>query len=328
MTKLLRNYSALKQGAMITLSDILGSGIVTFGNVYYVNADSGDDAGNGLTQKSAFKTLAYAYSKVTDNNNDVILLSGYGNHELTSMLTISKNRLTIIGTGMGNRKYGQASKIHMGVTTAVTDIHMIKNLGVRNSFWNVKFYNDNTLTQNTSCVGEGGEYASYVNCEFYDSTRLNSATHAELLLNGDSTQFTNCTFGSLADAVVGDVVRPRVITTGGGVSGAVSGGVSRDISFDSCNFWTNAGGTTSVMVKIAADNDLERYMRFNDCSFVANKLGSVPAVAIASATLTKSQVELTGSTSAANCTKLGTATGIVSSLPARVATATIAIQAT
>ena len=37
----------------------------------------------------------------------------------------------------------------------------------------IKFYNDNTLTQNVACVGEGGEYTVYRNCEFYDSTRLN-----------------------------------------------------------------------------------------------------------------------------------------------------------
>ena len=324
-----RNYApAVKQNFKWLPSDIANYGLLTFGNVWWVNSDTGDDTGNGQTVATAFKTLAHAYSQAVDNNNDIILLSGYSAHELTSMLSISKNRLAIIGTGVGNRKYGMASKIHMGVTTAVTDVQMLQNLGTRNSFINIKFYNDNTLTQNTAAVGEGGEYANYINCEFYDSTKLTSDTHAELLLNGDSPQFFNCTFGSIADAVSGDHPRPAVITTGGGVSGAYSGGVSRDVLFDGCNFWKNAGGTTTTMVKITADNDLERYMEFKDCSFVANKLGSTPAVAVASATLTKSQVNLTGSTSSANCTKLATATGILSSLPARVATATIGIQAT
>jgi hypothetical protein len=327
--KLAHNYiPSLRYGAKVLPSEIANYGLLTFGNVYWVDYDNGADTNNGQTAKTAYKTIAKAYAQVKDNNNDFILLSGYSSHVLTSMLTISKNRLTIVGTGAGSRKYGQQSKITMGVTTATTDVHMVKNLGTRNTFVNIKFANNNTLTQNTSCVGEGGEYVNYVNCEFYDSTKLTSDTHAEVLLNGDSPQFVNCTFGSLADSITGSKIRPAVITTSGGVASASSGGVSRDVLFDNCSFWKYAGGTATAMIKIAADNDLERYMEVRDCSFVANKLGSLPAVAIDSATLTKSQVHLVGSTASVNCTKLGTATGILSSLPTRVATTTIGIQAT
>lgn len=273
-----------------------------------------------------FTTVAAAYDAAVTNANDVIALSAYGAHALTEMLTVSKSRVHFVGLGGPARRYGQRSRITMGVTTAVTDVHMIKNIGVGNTFTNIKFDSGNTLTQATSTIGEGGEYAIYTNCEFYNSVKLNSDTHAEVLLNGDSTQFFGCTFGSLADAVSGDKVRPAVITTGGGVAGGA--GVSRDVLFDNCRFWKNAGGTTTAMIKIAADNDLERVMEIKDCTFAANKLGSVPAVSISSATLTKSQVLLTGMTVAANCTKIGTATGIINCTPARVATATIGIQAT
>ena len=217
----------------------------------------------------------------------------------------------------------------MGVTTAVTDLFMIQNTGTGNTFQNIKFENDNTNAATIGAIGEGGQYASYVNCEFYNSTNLNSNTVAELVLNGDSAQFYNCTFGSIADAVVGNVVRPAVITTAGAIATAYSGGVSRDVLFEGCQFWKNAGGTGTAMIKITSANDLERNMEIKDCSFVANPLGSTPAVAIASATtLTKGFVNLTGSTNSVNCTKLATATGIFSSLPARVATATIGIQTT
>lgn len=43
---------------------------------------------------------------------------------------------------------------------------------------------------------------------------------------------------------------------------------------------------------------------------------------------TSSYVLLTGDTIACNCTKIATATGVFNGTPARVATATIAIQAT
>lgn len=330
MSKFLHDYvPALKYGAKVLGSEVLGESVpFTFGTVFYVDYDNGLDTNDGLSPQSAFKTIAYAYTQVTSNKNDAIVLSAYSSHVLTSMLTVSKSRVHFIGSGIGQRKYGQRSRITMGVTTAATDLFMIKNIGVGNTFANIKFDSGNTVSQAIGTIGEGGEYASYSNCEFYNSVKLNSDTHAELVLNGDSAQFYDCTFGSIADSVVGDKVRPAVITTGGAIADSISAGVSRDILFEGCRFWKNAGGTTTTMIKITADNDLERVMEIKNCTFVANKLGSVPAVAISSATLTKSQVLLTGDTASGNCTKLATATGVISCLPARVATATIGIQAT
>lgn len=308
--------------------DGVGSRPETFGREIWVDYDNGSNGNDGLSKSRPVKTIAQAYSIARSNKNDVIYLSAYSSHPLTSMLTLSKNRVHFVGLGVANRIYGQGAKITMGVTTAVTDIHMIKNIGVRNSFHNIKFTDNNTLTEHTSTIGEGGEYVLFENCEFYSSVKLTSDTYAEVLLNGDSPQFINCTFGSLADAVTGDKVRPAIITTGGGVASSISGGVTRDALFKGCKFWKNAGGTTTTFIKITNDNDLERMMEIEDCTFLANKLGSVPAVAISSPTLTKSQVLLTGNTIAYNCTKIGTATGIINGTPARVATATIGIQAT
>lgn len=296
----------------------------TYGRYIFVDADNGNDGDDGLSTVTAVKTIAQAYSLATTNKNDVIVLSANAVHTLTSMLPISKNRVHFVGLG-APRRYGQRARIYMGLTANTTDVFMVKNLGVGNSFTNIKFWNDNTITQNVAAVGEGGEYASYTNCEFYDSTKLTSDTHAEIVLNGDSAQFVNCTIGSLADAVTGDKVRPGVLMTAATVG---AGLVSRDVLFDGCRFWKQAGGTTTAMIKIASTNDLERGMEIHDCQFIASALGSAPATAITSATLTKGYVMLSGDTTAFNCTKIATATGILSGLPARVATATIGIQTT
>lgn len=309
------------------------NGITTFGKVLIVVEDS-DSANYQRLQEifdvdndgavRFFSTVSAAYDAATTNANDVILLSGNTTHTLTSMLTVSKSRVHFVGTGVGERAYGQAAKVTMGVTTNATDVFAVKNTGVRNSFINIKFSNGNTVAQNVACFGEGGEYTYFKNCEFYDSTNLDSDTHAEMVLNGDSAQFVNCTFGSLADAVSGDKVRPAILLTKGTVG---TGLVSRDVLFDKCRFWKQAGGTTTAMVKSAA-TDVERVMEFHDCQFIANPLGSAPAVAIASATLTVGMILLTGDTCATKCTKIATATGVFNCTPARVATATIGIQAT
>ena len=296
----------------------------TFGTVYFVNYDTGSDGNDGKSMTKAFKTISKANDAVTTNKDDVVVLSGYSAHPLTEMLTVSKSRVHFVGLGGFGRHYGQRSRINMGVTTATTDVFMVKNTGVGNSFTGIKFANDNTLSQNVAAFGEGGEYTVFSNCEFYDSTRLDSDTHAEVVLNGDSAQFYNCTFGSLADAVSGDKVRPAILLTAGTVG---DGLVSRDVLFDGCRFWKQAGGTTTAFVKGAA-TDVERVMEFHDCQFIANVLGAVPAVAISVATLTVGEILLTGDTCATECTKIATATGVINCTPARVATATIGIQAT
>lgn len=303
---------------------LLGSGIpATTGNYFFVDATNGNDGNNGSSWGDAVKTVAQAYSLVTTNADDVIVLSTYSGHALTAMLDISKNRVHIVGDVFG-RQYGQRARITMGVTTDTDDVFMVKNTGVGNTFTGLKFDSGNTLSEAVATVGEGGEYAVYRNCEIYNSAKLTSDTHAEIVCNGDSAQFYNCTIGSLATAVSGDKIRPAVLLTKATVA---AGKVSRDVLFDGCRFWKNAGGTTTAFIKGAA-TDVERIMEFHNCGFIANVLGATPAVAIDVATLTVGQILLTGDTFSAECTKIATATGVFSSLPTRVATATIGLQTT
>ena len=310
----------------------------TFGNVFIVvnSSDTADTNYQHLQELFIpdndgrvrfYSSLESAYAATQTNNNDVIILDWHSTHALADMLSISKSRVHFIWLDylLGNRrKYGQSSKVSMLTGTSTANIFNVKNTWVRNSFKGIKFMNDTADTSIVSTFWEWWEYTYFENCEFYNSQILNSDTVSEMVLNGDSTQFKNCTFGSLADSVVWDKVRPAILLTAGTVGAWL---VCRDVTFDWCNFWKNAGWTTTAMIKGWA-TDVERVMIFNDCGFVANVLGAQPAVAIDVATLTRWQILLTGNTYSAECTKLATATGVFSSLPARVATATIWIQAT
>lgn len=312
----------------------------TFGNVFVVMDADDSDESNFQHLQDIFKndgdgrvrfctTVAAAYDLTESNNNDVIILDGNSTHEVTEQITVSNNRVHFIGLDylLGiHRPYGQSTKINYANGNATALPFMIKNIGVRNSFRGIKFMNNNTDAQVVGTVGEGGEYAYYEDCEFYNSCDLDSNTEAELVLGGDSPVFKNCTFGSLADAVSGDKVRPAVLVDGSVVTGGA--GTTRDALFINCNFWKKAGGTTTAMIKVASDDDLERMLEIRDCKFVANMLGATPAVAVDSTTLTKSLILLTGDTCGFDVTKLGTATGIISCLNLKVATGTIGVQAT
>ena len=215
---------------------LLGGGIpATNGKYIFVDATYGVDGNNGSSWDEAVKTVAQAYSLATSNKDDVIVLSTNSGHTISSMLDMSKNRVHIVGDVFG-RMYGQRARLSMGITTDPLDVFMVKNTGVGNTFTGIKFSNSNTLTENVAAIGEGGEYPVYRNCEIYDATDLTSDTHAEMVLNSDSPQFYNCTFGSLADSVSGDKVRPSILLTKGTVA---AGKVSRDVLFSNCRFWKN-----------------------------------------------------------------------------------------
>jgi len=271
-----------------------------------------------------YQTVAAAYAAATTQQDDVIVLSTYGNHELTAMLDVSKSRVHFVSMDTFGRLYGQRAKINYADGIATTDAFAVKNTGVGNTFTGIKFLNNNTNAQVVATFGEGGEYTVFTNCEFYNSTNLDSDTVAEIVLNGDSTQFFNCTIGSLADSVSGNKVRPGVLLTAGTVG---AGKVSRDVLFDGCRFWKKAGGVTTSFIKGGA-TDVERVMEIHDCQFIANPLGSAPATAITVATLTVGIIALTGDTVAFKCTALATATGVFSGLTTKTAAAHIALQAT
>jgi len=303
-----------------------GSIPATSGKRIYVDATLGGD-GNIGTMTEPVKTVAQAYSMTTTNKDDQIILMGNATHTLTEMLTVSKNRIGFYGLdASGGRQYGQNAKISLGVTTAATDLATMKNTGVRNSFFNIKFINSNTVAQGIYGVLEAGEFAKYSYCDFYKSTDLDVTGAAELACNGDSSIFTKCTFGSSANARSGAVVRPCVILT----KALVAGKVCRDVRFEDCIFWIWAGNTANAFVWSTTATDVERQMEFKDCTFnVTKKSTAVPAVAIGgAAAFTAGEILLTGTTGENGCTALATQTGIFSLLPTYAAAGGSGIQCT
>lgn len=305
-----------------------GGGIpATGGKVFFVNYGAGTDGvGRGGSADRPFKTIDYALSQCKTNNDDVICLMGSATHVLTEMLTVDINRVHLIGIdGSNGRYYGQNAKVSLGVTTAVTDIGTLLNTGIRNSFTNIKFVNSNTLAQALYSVVEGGEYAIYDSCEIYKDTMLDGTTASEMVLNGDSTHIRNCTIGSSANLLVGDIIRANMRLTKG-LAGA--GKVARDVTIENTRFLKKAAGTASCYIYSASATDVERMFYVKDCLFYNSKLASGdPAQAVIS---TAAQTEgdiLLDSCASINNTKVSTSTGVFVVGAASDATMGIAAQA-
>lgn len=267
----------------------LAVGGTIFGERFYLDYRNGSDNFAG-TKSAPVKTLAKAYALANSNGNDVIFIDGDSAVVETAYTAWSKNRIHVIGdNGVPSFEgYGLGARISIGVTTATADIAIIVNTGVRNTFQNLKFDSGNTLAQAVYAFAEGGEYTRFLNCEFYKSTHLTAAASgnlaAELLCNGDSSQWYGCTFGDLVNArgTGGSCIRPNVLFT----RETITGKVARDCSFVDCTFLVKAAVTGVAMCYISTATDIERRLTFKRPLFINAHLGAAdPGEAILIAAL-------------------------------------------
>lgn len=290
-------------GIPVTGSIPLAMGTSGVGDVYFVDATNGSDGNDGLSPTDAFKTISQANDAVLTNNHDTIALSANSAHAVTEMLTVSKNRVHYVGldgrTGIG---MGARARVTQGVTTAATDIAVMKNTGVGNTFEGIKFDSSNTVAEGLYGVVEAGEYAVYNRCEIYKSTDLDDAGASELALNGDSAQFLNSTIGSTVNETGN--IRANVLCTGG----IVSGKKLRDCYFENCMLLAKADDTDKVFVYGANATDVERSLTFKSCTFFNNPLSAgTPAAAIAfGAAQTQGAVFCDATTAVVDVTVMGT----------------------
>lgn len=253
---MIRDYN-IADDASIALHKLAIGGTV-FGDRFFVDYRNGSDNFDGQTKSRAVKTLSKAYALATSNSNDVIFIDGDSGVAETAMITWSKNRIHVIGdNGLPSYLgYGPGARITLGVTGVATNIAIIQNTGVRNTFQSLKFDHSDTVAQGLYAFAEGGEYTRFANCEFYKSSLLTTATAAEVLCNGDSSQWYGCTFGDLVNEVGTGGSRPRacVIFT----RETITGKVARDCSFVDCTFLKKAQNTGVAMMSITTATDIER----------------------------------------------------------------------
>lgn len=229
----------------------------TFGNVWFVDYGTGSDENPGTDPQTPLKTLSRAHALCTTNNNDYILIDGYSEIVETEMVDFTKSRVHVFGCngippGLG---YGAGARITLGTTGVAADIATIRNTGTRNTFTGIKFSNTSATTTCLYTVAEGGEYTRYNNCEFYKSSLLTTDLTAEVLCNGDSSQWYGCTFGDLVnERGASGKVRPNVLLT----RELITGKVARDCAFVNCLFQHKAAHVDCRLIYGPNATDVER----------------------------------------------------------------------
>ena len=280
-----------------------------FGRAYYVDYRNGDDTNVGTRRNKAFETYGAAVAAVTSNNNDVIFIDGDSTVVEAAMVTLSKNRVHTVGINGPAGHYGAGAKISCALAAGATNIATVKNTGVRNTFSNVKFINENTVAEGLYAFIDGGEYVRFFNCEFYKGTDLDETGAADFVMNGDSPMFYDCTFGSSANLLTGTIIRPNILMTKG-LAGA--GKVARDVRMENCILWRRSSHVNNRFVYGANADDLQRFMVMKECEFLnAKNATAVPAQNVAfGSSLSVGEVLLLNCSSLNAATAMSTTTGV------------------
>lgn len=90
------------KGNKFRLSQLEGAGLLTFGNIFFVNSATGSDTAYvGKEPATPLATIGAAISAATASNGDVIIVLPHHSETVTSAIAMSKAGISLIGLGAG-----------------------------------------------------------------------------------------------------------------------------------------------------------------------------------------------------------------------------------
>lgn len=268
--------SLLTSGGAFTYADrdiinqaLASMGIVSQGNVWWVRPASGVDSVNGvnagLTSGTAFKTLSFALSAATANQNDVVLLCAESNTaSLTTdyqstTLTWNKDLVHLIGVNAG-ALYSQRSRIALAANyVTASNLFTLSANGCLIS--GIEFFEGVASALPTGCVKVTGARNVFRNCHIAgignDANDIAGAYSLNLSA-AEENLFDNCVIG--------------LDTIGGGTA------ANSEILIDTASTRNRFRGCTITrlldsatnhpLVKLAAATSIDRTLIFENCIFV------------------------------------------------------------
>jgi len=266
-----RDYiPALKYGHKIYAEDIAGMiGLPHVGNVYYVDPTSGSNSDSGTSHTAAFATIAAAYSAMTADQDDVVIIAGTGSTGRTTetaAVTWAKRRTHIVGNGPV-RTFNARNGIGLYASnTASAFVISATNC----SFSNISFaaFGDTDVA-----VEVTASYNTFNNVHFQgigNTTPAGETGARSLLITGcGENEFNNCTIG--LDTVTRTVANASLELTGS---------CPRNI-FRGCYFPIYTSSADAVFVKSDTGNAHERFLVFENCLFNNPTTGSSTTMTVA-----------------------------------------------
>ena len=227
----------------------LGGGMMTQGNIWFVKPYSGSDSNSGTTPDTAFKTLPYALSQATANQNDTIYMFQESNTASKTTdyqslnLNWNKDGVHLIGVGAASNLYfGQRARI--GALSTATSFANLFTLSANNCIVSgIEIFQGaggTTLSAAQTGLTVSGMRNAILNCQIagIGDTTLDYAGSNSLTVSGAENYFGSCAIG------LDTVIRATSIT-----ETIISG--TRNI-FDKCIINSYTSGTTFKAINFAA----------------------------------------------------------------------------
>lgn len=230
-------------------------GIIGVGDAYYLDPVNGSDSRNGKSPSDAFLTLAYAYTKLTANQNDVLYyLASSSEITIAATLTWAKSYTHFIGICAPTSVAQRARIMNSG------DINKMLSITATGCiFKNLYFFQGSSQAANVGNVEVTGGRNYFENVHFAGPGHATPAGQAgayALFLNGaEENKFVGCTIGL-----------DTIVRTADNTILRLDGSSNRN-EFVDCKFISAAENNTYPMVKFVDTTALDRFLIFKDCLF-------------------------------------------------------------
>lgn len=163
-------------------------GSTTGGSIWWVDGTNGATTNTGTYPTDAFLTISAALSACTASGNDIIYVMP-GTYTLTSALTFSKARVSIIGVGGGRKGFQGVNLTASSVGGAMVNV-AANNI----TFQGITFTGEATR----ACVdcSVASSFATFIDCEFIVPDSATATAIASTAAWTESS-WINCTFKGL-----------------------------------------------------------------------------------------------------------------------------------
>ncbi len=226
---------------------------------YFVDPANGNDSNVGTDLANPLATIIQAFNNTTANQHDaVIYIAGSSSVNMTAALTWSKSYTHLIGIAAPTMPAVRARIFQLSTLTGASPLFSVTATGcIFKNFYCFQGVNDATSLINWQVSG-GRNYFENVHFAGGGHTAQAIDAGSSLRLVGSSGEhtFVNCTFGV-----------DTVAAATGLTCLSISGGTPRN-QFKGCNFTLFAGDAGATFVEWEALSAVDRYMIFDNCSFI------------------------------------------------------------
>lgn len=254
-------------------------GIPLTGIWYFLDPANGSDGNDGLSPESPFATLAYAYSKLRDGKNDVIVLIGDGSTAATARLSAqlvwAKDAAHLIGqTAPSNIAQRARISTASGATANIANLVNVTAQGCIFANFSL-FQGVGEAATAEQLWQDAGQRNYYGNVAFGGMGSAAGAQHADSyslqLYGGSENLFEGCYFG--VDTQDRDAANANVMIR----KNASNVASTRNV-FRNCLFSMRATDTDPVFIDANESGGMDRFALFKDCTFINSGTSSLAAV--------------------------------------------------